>query len=94
MSSECKRCKGQFVSRNALFIHLSSCQIQSSNNEVECAHSGSSVSRVSKNTEEMGLIPFSAERDISVICEDEFFRVICKPQGIATMGTKGLGCAL
>ena len=71
--NRCTLCSEEFPSRNKLFIHI------------KVAHEGSaeSINGHSKRTkreavpENDGLL----ESEITIIEEDDWFRVICKPQG-------------
>lgn len=75
MLSTCAICSGSFTSRNKLFIHI---------NEVHKVILRDRVDAVS----EVEVLSNLEERIVTVK-EDDWYRVIIKPQGLATMGTKG-----
>ena len=76
----CKVCYQTFSSRNSLFVHLSS-------------NDHSSPLLPSEQAEQDVVVVSSAktlEERIFTAAEDDYYRVIVKPQGFATMGAKGL----
>ena len=96
MNFLCKYCESSFASRNKLFIHLKNEHDTSGSNLVK---------KLFKNTLDLNEIITTTnssindgnnlgnishiESEIQTISEDEWYRVVLKPQGLATMGVKG-----
>ena len=86
MNFLCKYCESLFESRNKLFIHLKNVHrgSQEINSNSNSAKSNSTI------FDDFPIIDISLlESQIQIISEDEWYRVVLKPQGLATMGVKG-----
>lgn len=86
----CGICEAEFGSRNQLFRHLK---------ETDEVHgkpqTSSSTGLVEPDTKRQRVTSEKAELEkadegIITVCEDDWYRVVVKPQGLATMGTNGL----
>lgn len=75
MSVNCNHCKASFPSRNKLFIHIRTDHSQSNCEQQQGAVSTSSTFSIN----EYGAV--------TVVHEDDWCRIIVKPQGVATMGS-------
>lgn len=88
----CKNCTCSFTSRSKLFIHLRSCPAISNTiptlESAESNHKNQAIESFSTNgiNSESEII----QESIRIVQEDEnWYRVIVKPQGMATMGISG-----
>ena len=99
MNFLCKYCESSFVSRNKLFIHLKNEHDSSGSNLAKKLFKDSLKNEILNTTDStinndasLGTISHSQrdiESEIQTISEDEWYRVVLKPQGLATMGVKG-----
>jgi 23S rRNA-/tRNA-specific pseudouridylate synthase len=82
----CDVCEEKFSSRNKLFMHLRSklCDGFDGNKNITtvCVRGDNSQKSYQDN--------FELVKHIAIVSEDEWYRVIIKPQELATMGQKGL----
>lgn len=79
---KCRNCSEIFVSRNLLFKHCRDC-----NWDDVCDISKKKIKSTNSVIEISSLL---TDFNIKIIQEDDWFRIIVKPQGIATMGGKEL----
>jgi hypothetical protein len=87
MNFLCKYCESSFESRNKLFIHLKN--VHRGSQEIN-SNSNNSAKSNSNIIDDFSIIDISLlESQIQTISEDEWYRVVLKPQGLATMGVKG-----
>lgn len=80
----CGICGETFVSRNKLFRHLK---------DTDEVHTRQDLSVVvhPESKKQRTTAPVAVDEGIYTVCEDEdWYRVLVKPQGLATMGPKGL----
>ena len=97
MNFLCKYCESSFVSRNKLFIHLKNEHDSSGINLVKNLFKKNEIllnttDSTINNDASLGTISHlqsDIESEIQTISEDEWYRVVLKPQGLATMGVKG-----
>ncbi len=85
MSGEitCKLCKLDFPSRNKLFMHISAVHSENNNNVESNKRQCIESTQVTNGTVK------TLEEQIRIVEEDSSYRIIVKPQGLATMGGKG-----
>lgn len=78
---KCEICCCEFVSRNQLFRHLK---------ESDDVHSTPQQTPSDPDMPPCKRLCVRADEGITTVCEDDWYRVIVKPQGLATMGTGGI----
>jgi 23S rRNA-/tRNA-specific pseudouridylate synthase len=93
----CDACGERFGSRNNLFRHLKATDKNhgavttiaqdSPPHKKQCTDTGGDTTEKKQNIHVQVLPP---DEGIELVCEDEWYRVISKPQGLATMGPRGV----
>jgi 23S rRNA-/tRNA-specific pseudouridylate synthase len=76
---KCRNCSEIFVSRNALFRHCRDCNSDDEDNITKKTKSTNNVIEISS---------LLTDFKIKTLQEDDWFRIIIKPQGMSTMGGK------
>lgn len=80
----CSICGDEFTSRNKLFVHLKETDENHTSSSSKATDSPPHKRRKSEDETE------PVDKGIKIVCEDDWYRVISKPQGLATMGGTGV----
>ena len=86
----CSVCGEIFPSRNKLFRHIQETELVHTKYECAQGNPEGELRQLKKQCTAPSHLDSVGESEIITVCEDDWYRVVVKPQGLATMGTKGV----